>query len=84
MSLVTESPVLTMTCVSTGVARHRVTCVNDLSRGSVLVESEFALATKRKYGLAQRATVGACCENRRDTIVGVHLSAGVYSQPKNK
>ena len=56
MSLVTESPVLTTTCVSTGVARHRVTCVDDLSLSVLSSEPRFALATKRKYGLlsAQR------------------------------
>jgi hypothetical protein len=56
MSLVTESPVLTTTCVSTGVARHRVTCVDDLTLSVLSSEPRFALATKRKYGLlsAQR------------------------------
>ena len=56
MSLVTESPVLTTTCVSTGVARHRVTCVDDLSLVCLSSEPRFAFATKRKYGLlsAQR------------------------------
>ena len=49
-------------------------------------KSDFAAEDRKglkrpKCRLAQRATVGACCEYRRDIIVGVHRSAGVYSQP---
>ena len=45
-------------------------------------EAQRELLYIAEVWLAQRATVGACCEYRRDTIIGimgVHRSAGVYS-----
>ena len=78
VSYVTESPVLTTTCVAPGFIHESRLCF--LTDVRTLRRMRNCPRYQAEVWLAQRATVGACYEYRRDTIIvimGVHWTAGV-------
>ena len=85
VSYVTESLVLMTTCVALGFIHESRLCF--LTDVRIRRQMRNCSLLPNGSWLAERATVGACCEYRRDTIIvimGVHQSAGVYLQPINK